>query len=237
MAITEAVRTAYPEHSLNASASILSLVSAAEDAQPPHRAGVKIHVARNETIFNEGDEAHYVYQVLQGSVRLCRHMADGRRQIADFLLPGDFFGFLQVGAYNFTAEAVSGAVLICYPLSDLEHWDDAAPAMRKQFFTGLSQRFAGMQDHLVMLGRQTARERVASFLVMLAERAGCEDDDLLLNVPMSRQDIADYTGLTIETVCRVLSDMKRARTIGIPNLHQVVLMEMDTLYALAEGES
>jgi len=173
--------------------------------------------------------------VVSGAVRLCKHMADGRRQIADFLLPGDFFGFLQFGFYSFTAEAVGDVVLMCYPQRQLEQISSATPNVRKRFLVVLSQRLLGMQDHLVMLGRQTAKERLASFLMHLAERSHVEEDDVL-ELPMPRQDIADYLGLTIETVCRVLSDFKRAKLIAIPDLHQVVLKDLEALHTIAEGD-
>jgi CRP-like cAMP-binding protein len=86
----------------------------------------------------------------------------------------------------------------------------------------------------MILGRQTAKERVASFLVFLSERIGVEDDELL-DVPMSRLDIADYLGLTIETVCRVLSELKRARIIEIPNSRQLTLRDIENLHELADG--
>jgi CRP-like cAMP-binding protein len=91
-----------------------------------------------------------------------------------------------------------------------------------------------MHDHLMLLGRQTALERVSSFLLSLKECMRCGEGEVL-EIPMSRQDIADYLGLTIETVCRVLSKLRRSRAIGIPNLHQLVLNDVDALYALTEG--
>jgi CRP-like cAMP-binding protein len=209
--------------------------AADEDLRQLQRLGAKVRFARNETIVNEGDEANYAYKVVSGAVRLCKHMVNGRRQIADFLLPGEFFGFLQFGSYTFTAEAVGEVVLMAYPNRQVENLSNTMPAMRDRIMMVLSQRLLGMQDHLVMLGRQSARERVASFLLMLAERVGAEDG-ALVDMPMSRQDIADYLGLTIETVCRVLSDMKRTKVIDTPNLHQVGIRSLDALETLAEGE-
>jgi CRP-like cAMP-binding protein len=206
-----------------------------EDVRALQQIGTKSRFARNETIFNEGDEAKYAYKVVSGAVRLCKHMADGRRQIADFLLPGDFFGFLQFGFYSFTAEAIGDVVVMCYPQRQLEQIGNSTPSLRKRLLVLLSQRLLGMQDHLVMLGRQTAKERVASFLIQLAERSGVEEDGPM-ELPMSRQDIADYLGLTIETICRTLSEFKRVKLIGLPDLHQVVLKDLEALHAIAEGD-
>jgi CRP/FNR family nitrogen fixation transcriptional regulator len=205
-----------------------------EDLRALQQAGIRVRFARNETIFNDGDEATNCYKVISGAVRLCKHMSDGRRQIADFLLAGDFFGFMQFGTYKFTAEAVGDVVLMCYPQGQVARLSTTMPNLRGRLLVLLSQRLLGMQDHLVMLGRQTAKERVASFLLHIAERSDAEEE-LAFDLPMSRQDIADYLGLTIETVCRMLSELKRERIIAIPNASQIVLNDMDALQALAEG--
>ena len=197
--------------------------------------GMNTRFSRNETIFNERDEAKYAYKLVRGAVRLCKHRANGRRQIADFLLPGDFFGFLQFGFYSFTAEAIGDAAVICYTKRQIEQVSNSTPDLRGRLLLLLSQRLLDMQEHLVMLGRKTAKERVASFLLLLADRLGTQED-APLHLPMGRQDIADYLGLTIETVCRVLSDLKRARTIDIPSLHQVVLKDIESLHTIAEGD-
>ena len=205
-----------------------------EDLRALQQIGVKIRYGRNETIFSDGDEAATCYKIVSGAVRLCKHMSDGRRQIADFLLAGDFFGFMQFGNYKFTAEAVGDVVLMCYPQLQVARLSSSMPNLRGRLLVLLSQRLLGMQDHLVMLGRQTAKERVSSFLLHIAERSDAEEG-LAFELPMSRQDIADYLGLTIETVCRMLSELKRARIIAIPGLNQVVLNDMEALQALTEG--
>src|SRR5262245_36630428 len=205
-----------------------------EDLRALQQVGVKVRFARNKTIFNDGDEATNCYKVISGAVRLCKHLADGRRQIADFLLAGDLFGFMQFGTYKFTAEAVGDVVLMCYPQRQVARLSSSLPNLRGRLLVLISQRLLGMQDHLVMLGRQTAKERIASFLLHMAERSDAEEG-LAFDVPMSRQDMADYLGLTIETVCRMLSELKRERIISIPSVGQIVLNEIDALQALTEG--
>ena len=197
--------------------------------------GTKVRIARNTTIFNEGDDAAYTYKIVSGAVRLCKHTSNGRRQIADFLLAGDYFGFLQLGTYSFTAEAVSDVVVIAYPQRQIEQLSNTMPSMSRRLLTLLSQRLLGMQDHLVMLGRQAAKERVASFLLLLADRSEAEEGEAF-EVPMSRQDIADYLGLTIETVCRALSDLKRVHLIAIPNIHQIVIIDREALQEAADSD-
>ena len=198
--------------------------------------GTKVRIARNETIFNEGDEAAFTYKVVSGAVRLCKHTSNGRRQIADFLLAGDFFGFLQFGQYSFTAEAVSDVVVICYPQRQVEQLSATTPSLGRKILVLLSQRLLGMQDHLVMLGRQAATQKVASFLLLLAERSEAEDGEAF-EVPMSRQDIADYLGLTVETVCRSLSELKRSKLIRIPNVHQIAIDDSEGLRSTAENDT
>jgi len=190
---------------------------------------------RNQTIFNEGDDANYSYTVVAGGVRLCKLMSDGRRQIAEFLLPGDIFGFEAGDEHSLTAEALSDVVVMRCSRSNMERISDEHPVVRKQLLSLLRRELSAAQDHLVMLGRQTAKERVTSFLVQLAERAGAANGDSL-DLPMGRQDIADYLGLTIETVCRALSDLKSSRLIGIPSRHQVTIRNLDALEAIAVGD-
>jgi CRP-like cAMP-binding protein len=208
---------------------------AENDVRALQQIGTKLRVSRGKTIFNEGDPAENAYKVVNGTVRLCKHMADGRRQIAQFAFPGDFVSFMEGSEHNFTAEAVTDVVLMCYPQRQIDKLGVQKPSVRDRFLTLMCQRVCDMQNLLMVLGRQTAKERVASFLLMLLERIGFEEDDIL-DVPMSRQDIADNLGLTIETVCRTLSDLKRAGVIDIPNQRQLQLLDVEALQSLAAGE-
>ncbi len=201
-----------------------------------HAIGMHAHFARNETIFSDGDEAAYSYKVVSGTVRLCKLMSDGRRQIAEFLLPGDFFGFEWLSTYSLTAEALSDVVVIRYTRSRLDRLGEERRDVQRRLMALLSRGLWAAQHHLVMLGRQTARERVASFLLALAERKGTRDDEAL-DIPMGRQDIADYLGLTIETVCRAISELKRARILSVPNRMQVKVRSFETLRDIAAGEA
>ncbi len=238
MSIAEITRLARPSSQIWPMPGNQPAVSPAgldDDFQVLHRTGSKLRFDRGETIFNAGDAAEYAYRVVSGAVRLCKHLADGRRQIAQFLLPGDFFSFVDMTEHSFTAEAVSNVVLACYPQRQIERLTEARPALRRFFGSLLSRRVRDVQNHLVMLGRQTAKEKVASFLVMLIEREQ-NTESSHVDLPMSRQDIADFLGLTIETVCRVLSAMKRERLIDIPGPHELTIRDVDALYAFADGE-
>jgi CRP/FNR family transcriptional regulator, nitrogen fixation regulation protein len=196
--------------------------------------GTKLPFNHNQTIFNEGDPAELAYKVLSSSVRLCNHLADGRRQIVQFLFPGYLFSFMELAGHSLTAEAINDVVLISYPQHQTIHLGVQDPSLLERFVALMSQWLHMMHDHLRLLGRQAALERVSSFLLSLKERRGAEEGDAL-EIPMSRQDIADYLGLTIGTVCRVLTKLRRSRAIGIPNIHELVLNDVEALFAVAEG--
>lgn len=195
--------------------------------------GTQLRFARNQTIFNEGDAAEYAYALKSGTVRLCKYLSDGRRQIMQFLFPGDLFSFMELDGHHLTAEAVNDVVLSCYPHRQIVQLGAQNPELGMRMASLMSQRLHAMHVQLLLLGRQTAMERVASFLLSLKERMGADETELF-DISMSRQDVADHLGLTIETVCRVLSKLRRSRVIAIPNLHQLRVYDTDGLRALAE---
>ncbi|HVM83407.1 MAG TPA: helix-turn-helix domain-containing protein [Candidatus Binatia bacterium] len=195
--------------------------------------GATLRFKRNAAVFSEGDPSSHVYKVVSGAVRTCRVLMDGRRQIADFFLPGDFFGLDWQSEHAFTAEAVSDAVIISYPRAQIETLGDTEPGIRKLLMALLCKGLSETQDHLVMLGRQTAQERLAWFLLTAMKRTS---SSAKLDLPMSRLDIADYLGLTIETVSRGISEFKRRRYITVAGAHEITVRNADMLQALASGE-
>jgi CRP-like cAMP-binding protein len=199
---------------------------AQDDLKALDKIGIKLRFARNETVFSEGDEAAFSYRVVSGAIRLCKHLIDGRRQISDFVLPGDYCGFLHLEEHRFTAEATSDLEVVAYPHRQVEALGESMLSMRHRLTDFLSRRLMGVQDHLIMLGRQTAKERVLSFLVRLAMNAGAKDGEVVA-LPMNRQDMADYLGLTIETVSRVMTNLKRSRLVTLPELHEFAIADME----------
>ena len=197
--------------------------------------GTVAHFSRNTTIFSDGDEARYSYRIVSGTVRLCKLMMDGRRQIAEFLTSGDIFGFEWLDTHALTAEALTDVVVVRYARTRLDRLGEERGDVQRSLMAVLSRDLWAAQNHLVMLGRQTAKERVVSFLLALAERHGPGNGGTL-DVPMGRQDIADYLGLTIETVCRAISELKRARLIDVPNRTQIVLRNLARLHEIAGGD-
>jgi CRP/FNR family transcriptional regulator len=196
------------------------------------RTGAPLAIAQNQTIFSQGDPVNHAYKILRGVVRLCKHLPDGRRQIAQFLFPGDYFSFVTIGDHGFSAEAVVDLSLLSFSQERIESLCRDNPDLRNQLFQILSQRVHDIQNHLTIVGRQTAKERVAAFLLLLADRLGAGGK---VNVPMNRQDIGDYLSLTMETVSRTLSSLKAAGMIGIADQHQLELRNVDGLRALADG--
>ena len=177
------------------------------DAAALNAIGTVVRFARNATIFSEYDEARFSYQVIRGAVRLAKVMLDGRRQIAKFLLPGDMFALDCDDEHSLTAEALTEVTLLRYARTHLDRLSEDVPEVRRALMLSLRRELSAAQHHLVVLGRQTAKERVASFLLLLASRGEQANSDRV-DFPMSRQDIADYLGLTIETVCRALTELK-----------------------------
>jgi len=216
-----------------------STVNAAGRAMLPRSAlaslGTIAHFSRNHMIFAEGDTADYSYKVLAGAVRLSKMMSDGRRQIAEFALPGDFFGINWLDDHAVSAEALNDVTLVCYSRGRLDRLCDENHDVREEIFSNLRHDLWAAQNHLVILGRQSALERVASFFVHLARRSRSTDKNKI-EIPMTRQDIADYLGLTIETVCRMLTKLKISGTIDIPDRHTIVVRNMAALKRAAQPE-
>ena len=197
-----------------------------------HGCSLRQKFAKNTTIFAEGDNAGRIFRIVDGVVRICKHTADGRRHIVDFALAGELFGVVEDDRHELTAEAVNDVVLVSYPKSLVDQLGAADPDMRRHLLAHLYRNLLTMQRHLVMLGCQDAKERLSSFLLRLAERTGATDGGKL-DLAMGRQDIADHLGLTIETICRAIRDLKNQGIVTTPAAHQFVLSDLRALQALA----
>lgn len=196
------------------------------------RIGSVVVLARDQTIFSEGDAARYFYKVVAGAVRSCRLLADGRRHICEFFLPGDFVALDADDIHHFSAEAVSDTTLKRYPRSSLDQLASTEPRLAKGFRSLICLRLLAAQQHLVLLGRKNAVERIASFLLEMAERNGDADH---ISLPMTRCDIADHLGLTTETVSRTFSHLRAQGVIELEGAANVLLMDNTALEELAEA--
>lgn len=183
------------------------------------------------TIFSEGDTADGVFEVVSGTLRLLKLLPDGRRQVTGFLCAGHLIGLAPEGTWVYTAEAVTDVTLCRYRRAAFERLIDTMPGFARRVLTATSHELRVAQDQMLLLGRKTATERVASFLLLMADQQDSEE----LSVPMGRNDIADYLGLTIETVCRTLSQLKRDELIDLPAHGRIVIRDRDALEELAAG--
>jgi CRP/FNR family nitrogen fixation transcriptional regulator len=187
---------------------------------------------RNEEIFAEGGPADCWFKVVSGTVRLSKLLADGRRHIAEFYFGGDCFGLDNLPERLFSAEAIGDVMVVRYPRRATERLIDETPSLARSLRDMTLRDLANAQIRMLLLGRMSAPERVATFLLDMFER---RDATRTLDLPMSRNDIADYLGLTIETVCRVLSAFRRDGVIDIPNPHRIELKDRDALAAIGEA--
>jgi CRP/FNR family nitrogen fixation transcriptional regulator len=204
--------------------------SARQPAAPildgPHRAH-----GRDETIFDQDAPADRVYQLISGSVRTCRILRDGRRQIEAFHFPGDVFGLERGAAHRVSAQTLGQALVRVMPRAALDALAAERGDVARRLLELTTDSLRRSQDHALMLGRRAACERVAALLLDLAERTGAE---VLLDVPMSRQDMADYLGLTIETVSRTLTQFQQDGLIALPAARKVLLRDRGALEAMVD---
>ncbi|AID31753.1 transcriptional regulator [Mesorhizobium sp. SEMIA 3007] len=175
-------------------------------------------------IYAQGEKAGAFYQVEFGAVRIYRLLADGRRQISAFHLAGETFGFEAGATHHFFAEAINATGVRVFRLN-------AGADMSHQLLPLALKGLTRAQEHLLVLGRQNAIERVAAFLVDMVERQGGLRQ---VELPMSRTDIGDYLGLTIETVSRVFTRLKDKGVIRLLNLRSVEILKQDVLQTMGE---
>ena len=162
--------------------------------------------SKGTEIFGQAEAAEYIYQLLEGAVRTHKLLSDGRRQIGAFHLPGDIFGLDNGDFHRFTAEAITDTTVKLIKRQSLERVAKTDPAMVRSLLTMTANNLEHVENHMLLLGRQTARERVAAFLLEMNGRGIAGG---VIALPMNRRDIADYLGLTLETVSRALSDFQR----------------------------
>jgi len=181
--------------------------------------GASMSFVRNVEIYGENEPADYLYKVVSGAVRTYKILADGRRQIGAFYLPGDVFGLESGEEHAFSSEAVVDSVVLVIKRSTLNALAMRDNKIANQLWTMTSNELRRAQNHLTLLIK-TAQERVVGFLLELAERMPSGNQ---VKLPMSRQDIADYLGLTIETVSRTLTQLENSAAIELPSSRLVVL--------------
>lgn len=186
---------------------------------------------KGNEIFGEKEPADYVYQVVTGAVRSYKLLSDGRRQIGAFHLPGDIFG-LEIGTdHRFTAEAIVDTTVRLLKRRSLELAAESDVTVARNLLSMTTVNLRHAEDHMLLLGRKTSLERVAAFLIEMDKRSTAAG---VLALPMCRRDIADYLGLTLETVSRCLSRLHDVGILGFigNNQRQIVLLDRDQLASL-----
>ncbi len=182
-------------------------------------------VAKGRALMQEGEPNDSLYVLVQGSFRLLKHLEDGRRQITGFIFPGDFVGVRPTGESAYTAEALEDSFVCCFPHKFLDAIADRCPDVKDRLIARGQTEYHKAQDHIVLLGKKTAEERVESFLHLVAKSIGGDGDGAVTEtpLPMPRQDIADYLGLRLETLSRTLAALKKRGAIRELSRRSVVL--------------
>jgi len=176
--------------------------------------GTTVTVQREREIHGQGDATDYCWRILSGCARTVKLMEDGRRQVAEFLFSGELLGLDDLGTHDFAAEAVTDVTLRRYPRRMVEALADSHPGLARRLRAMALTNLRNAHDRMVMLGRKTAVEKVASFVLEMQHRATAPGRKMV-EVPMSRTDVADHLGLTVETVCRILAHLKREGTVKL----------------------
>ncbi len=181
--------------------------------------GAQMPFSRNAEIYGEGEPADYFYKVMSGTVRTYKILNDGRRQVGAFYLPGDIFGLEMGEEHAFSAEAINASKILVIKRSAVVGLATQDNEVARQLWALTGRELKRVQDHILLLIK-TAQERVVSFLLEMAARMPGGN---AFELPMSRQDIADYLGLTIETVSRTLTHLENAAAIELPSSRRVIL--------------
>ena len=186
---------------------------------------------RGAEIFGEAEPAEYVYQVVEGAVRSYKLLSDGRRQIGAFHLVGDIFGLENGSAHRFTAEAIVDTTVRLAKRVSLEHVAEEDATVARDLLDMTTSNLQHAENHMLLLGRKTSLERVAAFLLEMDTRLNAAG---VMALPMSRRDIADYLGLTLETVSRALSCLHEKGILGFvgQTQRQIVLLDRTELAKL-----
>jgi CRP/FNR family nitrogen fixation transcriptional regulator len=181
---------------------------------------------KDEEIYGEDEPAEYVYQIICGAVRTYRQLSDGRRQIGTFHLPGDVFGLESGNNHRLAAEAIIDTTVRLVRRSSLEQAAGVDVQVARKLWSMTAGELRHAEDHMLLLGRKSAMERVANFLLEMDRRLAVAG---MMALPMCRRDIGDYLGLTLETVSRAMSQLQDEGVLGLSGARQIVLRNRQRL--------
>ena len=192
----------------------------------------------HEHLFVANDSQTHVYQVLEGVVGVYQMLSDGRRQIVTFYYPGDLIGVEDTGTWLHHGEALCHTKVRCIALSTIDHLINSEPGFGQAMLATLATELAETRDQLLSLGRKSALEKMATFLLRISRRNQRENtDQSRLHLPMTRAEIADYLGLTIETVSRTITKLKTGGVIQLQSNSRVVVKDLELLENIANGDT
>jgi CRP/FNR family transcriptional regulator, anaerobic regulatory protein len=198
--------------------------------------GSAARAAARQCLFHEGDAADLVYNVTRGTLMLYRLLPDGRRQIASFVHPGGYLGLTLEDVHAYTAEALEAVEYCRFPRERFDRFADDHPEIGRELYVMAAHELAIAREQIVLLGRKTAMERVASFLLTLFDQARPRSSDWeIVRLPMTRTDLADHLGLTKETVSRAVTSLRQAGLIALIPDERVELLRRRGLEQLAGG--
>ena len=190
--------------------------------------------AAGNAIFWEGDEAKHIFEVVEGTLRAFLIRGNGRRIIVGFISTGDVLGVSVKDRYLYTVEAITPVELRRFPRHHFESESAHEPHMKEQLFSLLCDEMAAAQDHMALISRRSAEEKVAGFLLMMARKQG-GSRCMMLDLPMTRLDIADYLNMTIETVSRTITKLAGTGTIATIGRQSIALLKPEALLEMTEN--
>ena len=208
-----------------------------DDLATYRRLGWTARLSQGQTLFHEGDPATRVFTITRGTLKLYTLLPDGRRQVTGFLFPGDFLGISLDEQHAVSAEALDEVQLCAFSRNRFGAFVEGHPAMERQLYCVAANELSAARQQMVLLGRKSALERLASFFLQQlerAERTGGEKASSF-DLPMSRSDIADYLGLTKETISRSLAQLRDLRLVRLVTLDRVMVLDRAGLALLADG--
>ena len=188
-----------------------------------------------EMVFLEGEPSTFAYQVVEGAVRLLRNTPDGRRQLVGFACKGEWLAVGSGATYSHTAETLTDSRLRAISRSEMRRRMCEEPSFLNQMMDVAAGKLHQAEEQMILLGQRSALQKLAAFLVAIARRLDCAGDEIRL--PMDRADVADYLGLTIETVSRKFTQLKTEGIIALPSPSRVLVRNVWGLEAIAQGEA
>lgn len=195
-----------------------------------------IGLAPRQPLFDEGEQATHFFIVTAGAIKIYKLLPDGRRQITGFLFASDFLGLAQASNYAYSAEAITRTDVCRFRRKEFEELLDRFPKLEKKLLGVANDELAAAQEQMLLLGRKSAKERIASFLLALHKKSvRCGRVGNPVWIPMNRSDIGDYLGLSTETVSRTFTELKLARILALESNSKIRLLDLDVIESIADG--